>query len=273
MDASAGEHPLRLATGITTVVTDDGSAEGAPPVLMIHSWLASRRSFVAVLAALAGRVRVVAADLRGHGGADKPPTGHDLASLAADVVATLDAVAIDQAVLVGASSGGYLAQQVAVTSPDRVAGLVLAGSPLALHGRPPFADRLEAMTDPLDPDWVRNFLEGFGGLDRLPSWYVELMVADALRVPATIWTATLDGLTASPPPTTVGTIAAPTLVISGGRDDLLGPDQARALVAAVPGARWIEYAEAGHLVMEEQPERLAADVLAFLEELPASDGG
>jgi pimeloyl-ACP methyl ester carboxylesterase len=58
-------------------------------------------------------------------------------------------------------------------------------------------------------------------------------------------------------------------VISGARDGLLGRGQTAALVAAIPGAEWIEYPDAGHLILEEQPARLASDIAAFLAELPA----
>ena len=55
--------------------------------------------------------------------ADKPAAGYSLAGFAAaDAVAFMDAVGVSAAVLVGSSSGGYVAQQVAVTSPHRVAG-------------------------------------------------------------------------------------------------------------------------------------------------------
>ena len=266
MEPSTGGRRLRLATGLTTTVSDDG--DGAPPVLLLHAWAGSRRSFAALLPLLHRRVRALTVDLRGHGDADKPPAGYDLGTLAADVVATLDALEIPRAVLVGASSGGYVAQQVAVSAPGRVAALVLAGSPRDLRGRPPFADELERISDPVDPAWVRAFTAGFTDLDRLPSWYVDLMVDDALRLPAAIWTATLQGLTTSLPPTDIGVISAPTLVISGCRDGLLGREQTADLVSAVPGAQWIEYPDTGHLVLEEQPAALAADVLNFLAELP-----
>jgi pimeloyl-ACP methyl ester carboxylesterase len=268
MGTPAGGRRLRLATGLATTISDDG--EGTPPVLLLHGWAGSRRSFAALLPLLSRHTRVVAVDLRGHGNADKPPAGYDLASLAEDVVATLDAVGISSAVLVGASSGGYLAQQVAVSAPQRVAGLVLAGSPRDLRGRPPFADELDLLRDPVDPAWVRSFTAGFTDLDRLPSWYVDVMVEDGLRLPAAIWKASLQGLITSPPPTDVGDVRAPTLVISGGRDSLLGADQTTALVAAIAGAQWIEYPDTGHLVLEEQPAELAADVLAFVAGLPGT---
>ncbi len=269
MEPAAGAR-LRLSTGISTAVTDEGGTDGVP-VLLLHGWAGSRRSFAALLPLLSRRVRTVAVDLRGHGDSDKPPDGYALPTLAADVVAVLDAMDIGRAVLVGASSGGYVAQQVAVSAPDRVAALVLAGAPHDLRGRPPFADELDAIGDPVDPVWVRSFIAGFTDLDRLPSWYVDVMVEDALRLPAECWTATLRGLRSSTPPTHTGAISAPTLVITGGRDALLGRQQTDALLAAVPDAVWIEYEDAGHLVLEEQPGRLADDVLGFLADL-ADDG-
>lgn len=271
MEPGSRDRRLRLATGITTTVDERGDPHGAPPVLLVHSWTASRRSFAALLPLLAAQQHVLAADLRGHGDADKPSAGYDLGALAADVIALLDALDLPRAVLLGASSGGYVAQQVAVDAPDRVAGLVLAGAPRDLRGRPPFADELELLSDPVDPAWVRRFQSGFTDLDRLPSWYVDLMVEDSLRLPAAVWLATLDGLNTSRPPTEAGAVTAPALVISGGRDELLGRGQAAALVEAIPGAEWIEYPDAGHLVLEEEPARLAADVTSFVTMLSEQD--
>lgn len=271
MVSSAAGRRLHLATGLTTTVSEAGAGGGSTPVLLLHGWIGSRRSFAALLPLLAGHARVFAVDLRGHGDADKPPSGYDLSGLADDVVAVLDALEIPRAVLVGASSGGYVAQQVAVNSPDRVAGLVLAGAPQDLRGRRPFASELDQLSDPLDPAWVRSFVAGFTDLDRLPSWFVDVMVEDALRVPAPIWVASLTGLLTSPPPTDLGVIKAPTLVISGGRDRLLGQEQTDALVAAIPGAEWIDYPDTGHLVLEEQPAQLAGDIADFLADLRAKD--
>jgi pimeloyl-ACP methyl ester carboxylesterase len=269
MGSGPGGRRLRLANGLVTTVSDDG--EGTPPLLLLHAWAGSRRSFAALSPLLARQTRVVAVDLRGHGDADKPATGYDLPTAASDVVAVLDALEISSAVLVGASSGGYVAQQVAVSAPHRVAGLVLAGAPRDLRGRAPFADEVEGISEPVDPAWVRRFTASFTDLDRLPSWYVDLMVEDGLRLPAAVWKSALQGLTSSAPPTDVGRIRAPALVISGGRDHLLGGDQTADLVAAIPGAQWIEYSETGHLVLEEQPARLAADILAFLADLAEQD--
>ena len=61
-------------------------------------------------------------------------------------------------------------------------------------------------------------------------------------------------------------------MISGGRDELLGrADRGPGL--GHPRCQWIEYPDTGHLVLEEQPAELAADVLAFLDDPPARGPG
>jgi len=88
--------------------------------------------------------------------------------LAEDSVAFMDALGISSAVLLGSSSGGYVAQQVAAISPHRVAGLVLVGSPRSLQGRPPFADEVDQLSDPVDEVWVRDSLTWFPRFDPVP---------------------------------------------------------------------------------------------------------
>src|SRR5438034_1421036 len=105
-----------------------------------------------------------------------------------------DAVGVSCAVLVGSSSGGYVAQQVAINSPHRVAGLVLAGSPRSLQGRPSFADEVDQLTDPVEAAWVRKFLTWFPLFHQVPQWYIDSRVDDGVRVPAHVWREALAGL-------------------------------------------------------------------------------
>jgi pimeloyl-ACP methyl ester carboxylesterase len=266
MEHDPGVQHVGLATGVRLSYTSTGLSSETP-VLLLHAWAESRRSFDRLLGLLPATVHAIAIDQRGHGDADKPPVGYSLESLAEDVEAFMDARGISSAVLLGSSSGGYVAQQVAIRSPKRIAGLVLVGSPRTLRERPSFADDVEHLTDPIDVAWVRKSLTWFPIFHRVPRWYIDDRVQDGVRIPAQVWRESFNGFTAARPPTDVATITAPTLIVWGDRDELLTRDQEKRLVAAIPGSRLVVYEDTGHLVLWEQPEQLAADLTSFIESL------
>ena len=101
----------------------------------------------------------------------------------------------------------------------------------------------------------------------IPHDYFDALVRDGTRVPAHVWRASMAGLFAATPPTELGVIHAPTVVIWGGRDDLLPPGDGAALAAAIPGAELVVYEGTGHLVLCEQPERVAREVVAMTTRL------
>ena len=269
MDLEPRVRRVVLATGVSVPYVSAGPAAGAP-VVLLHAWGESWRSFDRLLPLLPGTVHAVAMDLRGHGDADKPATGYSLAEVAADVVAFMDAAGVASAVLLGSSSGGYVAQQVAITSPHRVAGLVLIGSPRSLQGRPPFANEVDQLTEPVDAAWVRRFLAWFPRFHQVPPWYIDDRVQDGARMPAYVWRETLAALVSARPPTDTATITAPTLIVWGARDELLTRADQQALAAAIPASRLIVYQDTGHLVLWEQPERVASDLTAFVEGLASN---
>jgi rifampin ADP-ribosylating transferase len=206
----------------------------------------------------------LAPDLRGQGEADKPDAGYSLAEQAEDVAAILDALDVPQAYILGSSSGGYVAQQLAVMYPQRVAALVLVGAPLSLQGRPAFADDVDSLTDPLDEDWVRESLSWFPMLLPVPPWFIEDRVRDGMKMPSHAWKAILDGLCGAVPPTELGVIRAPTLILWGAEDGLLPREQQEALAARIESSELRVYPGVAHLVLWECPEWVAADAVAFL---------
>lgn len=257
---------VRLATGVTVPYVVQGEPSGVP-VLLLHPWAESMGCFDRMLPLLPPTLRVLAWDQRGHGHADKPLGGYELSDVAAEVVAFMDALDLAAAVLAGSSSGGYVAQRVAVTSPDRVLGLVLIGSPRSLQGRPPFADEINRLTDPVDPGWVRASLDWFPRFHEVPDWYLDDRVADGCRLPARVWRDALIGLTRTPAPTDTGSIGARTLILWGGHDGLLPRADQERLAAAIPDSRLVIYEGTGHLVLWEQPGRVAADLVDFCQSL------
>lgn len=114
---------------------------------------------------------------------------------------------------------------------------------------------------------MRESLTWFPRFHVVPDWYIEDRVRDGLRLPAHVWRKTLAGLIAAQPPTAAGTITTPTLIIWGERDHLLSGDDQRQLSAAIAGSELVVYQDTGHLVLWEQPERVASDLTAFVEGL------
>jgi pimeloyl-ACP methyl ester carboxylesterase len=269
MGADPVTRRVQLATGVMVPYLEQGDPQAAA-VLLLHAWVESSASFDRLLQAVPPTLRVLAMDQRGHGDADKPADGYALVSFADDIEAFMDAVGLPSAVLLGSSSGGYVAQQVAVQVPRRVDGLVLVGAPRSLQGRPAFADEVDRLTDPVDPTWVEESLTWFPQYHHVPDWYIKDRIRDGQRVPAHVWMAGLAGLTTAVPPSESATITAPTLIIWGERDELLPLQDGYLLAAAIPGSRLVVYKDTGHLVLWEQPERVATDLADFVAGLSTS---
>lgn len=241
-----------------------GDPDGVP-VVLLHGWLDSRRCFDQVMAALPERIRAFAFDQRGHGDAAKPVDGYGLRDFADDISAFMDVVELDAAVLVGASSGGYVAQRFAVDDPGRTLGLALVGSPRSLRGpRPPFADVVATLEDPIDAAFVRELNEGMVGHE-VPEGAIKALCEENLKVPARVWRDAFEGLLAAEPPLDTGTISVPTLIVWGARDPLLPRADQEAMAAEIPGGRLVIYADVGHLPIIEAPERVAADLTALCD--------
>ena len=119
----------RIAGPAGSLHVDDGGWGGVP-VVLLHSFAGSTRHWASQLDHLRDDRRAIAFDLRGHGESDAPSDGDYTAeALALDVAAVVDTLKLKRFVLVGHSMGGSAAIAYANAHPDRVAGLVLAGTP------------------------------------------------------------------------------------------------------------------------------------------------
>lgn len=122
--------------------------EHATPLLLIHGFGGDLLSWQFNQPALAAQRTVVAIDLPGHGGSSKEVADGDVATLAAMVVAAMDALGLTRAHLAGHSLGGAIALQIAATHPDRVASVTLVCSA------------------GLGPDINKGYIDGFIAADR-----------------------------------------------------------------------------------------------------------
>src|ERR671915_1332458 len=149
----------RLSTGLRAHYAEQGDREGEA-VVFLHAYVDSWFSYSRVLSLLSPEYHAFAVDQRGHGNSDKPQCCYTADDFAADVDAFMEAVRIEQATLVGDSSGGLIAQRVALDYPHRVSRLVLMGSPTTLLNNVAVmeaGEQMRALEDPISPEFIREF--------------------------------------------------------------------------------------------------------------------
>jgi pimeloyl-ACP methyl ester carboxylesterase len=257
---------VALPNGVTLPFIEQGDPEGLP-VLLVHGYTDSWRSWETVLPHLPKTLHVFAVTQRGHGDASRPATGYRVDDFVKDLAAFIDALEIGPAIIAGHSLGSAIAQRYAMTHPERTLGLVLVGATTTWRGNPVIAEFWEsavsALTDPIAADFVR----AFQGSPRMSPERLEAAVAESLALPAHIWREVFQGIMDADFSAELNNIQAPTLIVWGDQDLLCPRAEQDALTAAIVGSRLAVYAGGGHNLHWEEPQRFAADLTAFCAEL------
>jgi 3-oxoadipate enol-lactonase len=208
---------------------------------------------------LAGELTVAAFDHRGNGRSTASDAPMTMATFVEDTLALLDHLEIDRAHLYGQSFGGMVAQEMALTEPDRVRSLILACThPGIRHAVPVRA------AGPKARPWEAMYSPGF--LREHPEEVAEDQRLGTPQRPAMArrqWEA-MQGFDAYD---RLPSLRLPTLVIHGTEDRAVHPDNARILAERIPGARLVLLEGAGHVYHAEQPEAADRAVLGFVRSL------
>ena len=263
----------RLSTDLQVHYAEQGDREGEA-IVFLHAYVDSWFSYSRVLALLSSEYHAFAPDQRGHGDSDKPQCCYMTDDYAADVAAFMDAVGIEKTTLVGDSSGGLIAQRVALDYPHRVSRLVLIGSPTTLVNnnavRELGEEMLAGLEDPIPPEFVREFVLGTVH-DPLPEEFLGRAVSQSLKVPAHVWRDYWKGVVLTVDDSArLGEINGPTLILWGEQDALLPREEQEWRAAAIPNATLQMYPRTGHLAHWVRPEWVVRDLEAFLKEIVAT---
>jgi pimeloyl-ACP methyl ester carboxylesterase len=293
------EHPpagrFVETDGRRTHLVDLPAAPGtadAPPIVFLHGAAATLvDAMTAFRPALEGRTRLVFIDRPGHGYSGRGgPEDADPMVQADAIAAAMAAIDVHRAVIVGHSFGGSVAAAFAVRHPGATAGLVLLAP--ATHPWPggvswsydlvgsPVIGRLvsETITTPLGLALLPSGFAGVFAPETPPDRLIETTAA-RLAVRPQAFQATADDirglkarLVAIAP--RYGEITAPTVVLAGDSDRVVSTNiHARALVAAVPGARLVVLPGAGHALQHTRTAVIVAEIERMLAEISGSTAG
>ncbi|MDL5158717.1 alpha/beta fold hydrolase [Actinomycetospora termitidis] len=267
------------------------TAGAGPAVLLLHGWPHTWRLWRDVIDALAVDHFVIAPDLRGIGGTDKPAGGYDLHTLADDAVGLLDALGVGELALVaGIDLGSPVAWMTAVRHRARVARLAvmesllgrLPGAEEFLAGGPPWwfgfhavpdlpeavlAGRTDAYVDwflragtwrgrGVDDDLRSAFLAAYRDPEGLRGGFAHYR---ALARNAELVAAAAAGIL----------LSQPTLALGGAT---VGDALARQLAPITPDLRSEVLPECGHIVPADAPAALVERLRALLQVSPTTAG-
>jgi pimeloyl-ACP methyl ester carboxylesterase len=260
------EFQVELHDGVTLSCAEHGDPSGQP-VVLLHGYSDSWRSYRLMMPELPPTVRAIAITTRGHGDSSKPAGDYGPAIFATDVVGVMDALAIARAVIVGHSMGSLVARRVAVDYAERVAALMLIGGFSTVKGNAAaealWHDAIASMRDPVDPAFVRDFQQST--LARpVPAAFFEDVVAQSLKMPARVWQSTFRALLDEDRSDDLARVAVPTTIVWGDQDAFSGRAEQERMAREIPQARLNVYTGTGHSPQWEEPARVAGDLLALL---------
>jgi pimeloyl-ACP methyl ester carboxylesterase len=278
---------VTLPNGVSVHYRDQGRPDG-PPVVLVHGFAANLDTWEPWVTRLGDTYRVVTLDLPAHGLTVTPP-GYEMSTggqveVIDELTRKLDLPAF---VLGGNSMGGGASWNYALAHPDRLRGLVLVASvgprPQADASAPPREGPpaiFQVMANPVgraalrslnprplaEPGLKKAYVDESLVTPALVDRYVDLALAPGRREMI------LAGRRGPPSASAdaVKGVSVPTLVMHGEKDTVVPVGVGQRLGELIPGARLILYPEAGHVPMEQIPDRSAADVRAFIESLPAT---
>jgi 3-oxoadipate enol-lactonase len=251
---------------MTPLHHDIAGPEEAPVLLMGGSIGTSLEMWDRQLP-LAGSLRLVRFDHRGHGRSPNPPGQWEIADLGRDVLELMDALGLERAHYCGLSLGGMVGMWLGANAPERIDRLVLLCTSAYMPPPSLWQERSRAVleagsVEPLaDAALERWLTPGFTAADPSARTWVRSMLVDT---PANGYAACCGAIERMDLRDALPAITAPTLVISGAQDPSTPPSDQALIAGAIPNARHEIFDPAGHLAAVERADDVNRLILEFL---------
>jgi pimeloyl-ACP methyl ester carboxylesterase len=238
-----------LETARGTFFYKDYRKEGLshPPIVLIHG---AGGVYLDMPIALRKTMQAIAFDLSGHGRSAGEGRRH-IHDYAADVVALLDALEINRAIVGGHSMGGAIAQTIALDFADRVAGLILLGTGAYL---PVNQSIIEGLANEFEKTCA--MLIKWEWHKSAPESYRQQGLARLLNTPAQVTSNDFLACNEFDVRERLAEISVPTLILAADTDRMLPLAQSEFLVDNIPHAKLVVLENAGHMFTLEQPDKV-----------------
>lgn len=240
---------------------------GGPAVVLLHALGTNLHIWDAVVARLPTTCRVLRIDARGHGGSDVPEPPYAMGTLIRDAERVMEHFGLRDAVVVGLSLGGLVAQGLAVKRLDLVRGMVLSNTAAKIGSAAMWQGRIAEVQATGLAEYAPAAMERmFGrrwrevaGMDRVR----QMLIATDPRG----WCGCAAAIAGTDFYTPTAGLTLPTLVIAGINDGTTPPDLVRETAELILGHRWHLMRGAGHLPMVEKPDAYSQLIADFLRDI------
>lgn len=245
----------------------DGDA-AAPALILSNSLGTTLQMWAPQVAAFCARFRLIRYDTRGHGGSPVTPGPYSFDDLGQDVLAVLDALAIERAAFCGISMGGHTGLWLGIHAGRRFNAIAVCNSAAKIGTAQAWRERaamvraggaagMRALADSAPGRW---FTEGF--IEARPE-VVQRAQDGIAGINPEGYAACCDALAASDLRADLGRIATPTLLLAGASDPVTTVADAQAMQAGIAAAQ-LAVVPASHLSNLEAPQAFDQAVLDFL---------
>lgn len=130
--------------------------EAGPVIALTHGIGGSAHDFAPIVPALSERYQVLIYDVRGHGRSDRPTDGYTITQFAKDLAGLLDALGIPEAIILGTSMGGTIAQRFILDFPEKTLAAVIMST--SSEVKPAATERWQQMADEIERDGFAEYL-------------------------------------------------------------------------------------------------------------------
>lgn len=244
------------------------AGSGQTPLVFLHYWGGSCRTWSRVISRLDQSFRCIAYDSRGWGRSEGPIEGYSIKDLADEALALVQELALKDFVLVGHSMGGKVAQSLAARRPAGLRGLVLVAPATPSPTIFPEAALQQQLHAYDNRETVLQTIQFLSAKQHTPE-IVEQIVEDSLSgTPSATKAWPTIGIREDIS-SVVSQIEVPTLVIAGALDKLDSVEQhKREVLPRIPDANLQVIQNSGHLLPLDEPEALATAIQTFVQTIP-----